>query len=275
MEDDKNRYNDGDKKYEDYIKKVDEKYKKMEDYITNYKEKEDQIAQKLLSIQDNKEKELLPVEEKKDDSDEEDNDKEEEKDKINELENNDDNNNNSIRRVKSHNFKSFTRTRTANYNFKELMSKNSNLLGNNINTDNVEIVYNKDEEIDIIQQFQEEQNKKLSENINSLNEDEHSENLFIRRNSSTPSLQTKDSNSNVANIKKSLTMPPLENDKEEDDTPKKTLPLNKSVLDIKEKKKNKVISFDNNNILNNHKNILSGNINDRGNGHLRMTTARK
>ena len=155
------------------------------------------------------------------------------------------------------------------------MSKNSNLLGNNINTDNVEIVYNKDEEIDIIQQFQEEQNKKLSENINSLNEDEHSENLFIRRNSSTPSLQTKDSNSNVAKIKKSLTMPPLENDKEEDDTPKKTLPLNKSVLDIKEKKKNKVISFDNNNILNNHKSILSGNINDRGKGHLRMTTARK
>ena len=31
-------------------------------------------------------------------------------------------------------------------------------------------------------------------------------------------------------------MPPLENDREEDDTPTKTLPLNKSVLDIKEKK---------------------------------------
>ena len=40
----------------------------------------------------------------------------------------------------------------------------TNLLLNN-DDDEIQIVYNKDQDVDIIQQFQEEQNKKLSENI--------------------------------------------------------------------------------------------------------------
>ena len=214
-EDEKNEYKEGEKKYEDFIKKVDEKYKKIEDFINNFKEREDYVAEKLLSIQEKRESELAAVEEKKD-IEEEDNDQDEEKDIIYEMEKNEKNknNNDSIRRVKSHNIKTFNRNKTVNYNFRELIQGkrgeiiNKNLLGDNINPDNIEIVYNKEEEVDIIQQFQDEQNKKLSENLNlnmKTEDDENNENLFLRKNSSTPNLlQDKDSNSNVANIKKSL-----------------------------------------------------------------------
>ena len=84
-----------------------------------------------------------------------------------EINENSKNNVDSTRRVKSQNMKTYNRTKTANYKFRNLIQgkigeiKNkSNILGDNINPDNIEIVYNKDEEIDIIQQFQEEQNKK-------------------------------------------------------------------------------------------------------------------
>ena len=291
IEDENNMYKDGDQKYDEYIKKVDEKYKKIEDFITDFKEREDQVAEKLLSIQEKRESELAAVEEKKGDSDEEDNDKEEEKDVINEMENieNSKNNNDSIRRVKSHNVKSFNRTKTANYNFRELMHGkrgeilNNNILGDNINPDNIEIVYNKDEEVDIIQQFQEEQNKKLSDNLNNIyeNDEDNENNLFIRRNSSSPNLlQDTDSNSNVANIKKSLQLSATPKKSQKDIIVKKLL-LNKSGLDINIKNKKDELFNSNNennnsNILNNHyKSIRSGNINDMNRGLLRMTTARK
>ena len=289
IEDENNIYKDGEQKYDEYIKKIDEKYKKIEDFITDFKEREDCVAEKLLSIQEKKEKELAAVEEKKGDSDEEDNDKEEEKDVINEMENieNSKNNDDSIRRVKSHNVKSFNRTKTANYNFRELMHGkrgeilNNNILGDNINTDNIEIVYNKDEEVDIIQQFQEEHNIKLSYKLNNIYDNyENNENPFLRKNSSSPNLlQDKDSNSNVANIKKSLEISVTPKKSKKDVLPKKLL-LNKSGIDIKIKTKSEELfnndNDNNSNILNNHyKSIRNGNINDMNKGNLRMTTARK
>ena len=170
--DQENEYKEGEKKYEEFIKKSDEKYKKIEDFINNFKEREDLVAEKLLYIKEKKESHLTSVEEKKEDS--VDNGKDEEKDIINEMENNENKKKNidSIRRVKSHNMKAFSRTKTANYNIRKLIQgkrgdiiNKNNLLDDNINPDNIEIIYNKDEEVDIIQQFQEEQNKKISENI--------------------------------------------------------------------------------------------------------------
>ena len=173
---------------------------------------------------------------------EEEDDEEEEKDTINEIKSieNTKSSNDIIRRVQSHKIKSFNRTKTPNYNFRELMGRrgnnlNNNLLGNNINMDNVEIVYNKEEEVDIIQQFHEEQNKKISENINNLNEGNKSnneENLFIRKNSSATNLMiSQDSNSNISNIKKLLVLFSPKTKKKK----KLIKDLNKSQLNIKTK----------------------------------------
>ena len=46
-DDTKNKYHDGDQRYEDFIKKVDEKYKKIEDFITDFKEREDKVVERL------------------------------------------------------------------------------------------------------------------------------------------------------------------------------------------------------------------------------------
>ena len=286
-EDEKNEYKEGEKKYEDFIKKVDEKYKKIEDFINNFKEREDYVAEKLLSIQEKRESELAAVEEKKD-IEEEDNDQDEEKDIINEMEKNEKNknNNDSIRRVKSHNIKTFNRNKTVNYNFRELIQGkrgeiiNKNLLGDNINPDNIEIVYNKEEEVDIIQQFQDEQNKKLSENLNlnmKTEDDENNENLFLRKNSSTPNLlQDKDSNSNVANIKKSLKLSVTPKKNENEDLAKKLLNKSGIVIELKEKKNSSNINDINiSSLLNNYKSIRSGNVNEMNMGFLRMTSTRK
>ena len=50
----KNKYNNGEQKYQDYIKKVDKEYKKIEDFINNFKEKEDYVVEKLLAMQEKK-----------------------------------------------------------------------------------------------------------------------------------------------------------------------------------------------------------------------------
>ena len=276
--DEKNKYKDGEKKYEEYIKKVDENYKKLEDCINDFKERENTVVEKLLSLKEKKEKELELVEEREDMSEEED-DEEEEKDTINEIKSieNTKNSNDIIRRVQSHKIKSFNRTKTPNYNFRELMGRrgnnlNNNLLGNNINMDNVEIVYNKEEEVDIIQQFHEEQNKKISENINNLNEENKSnneENLFMRKNSSATNLMiSQDSNSNISNIKKSLVLFSPKTKKKK----KLIKDLNKSQLNIKTK--NEIFSKNDFN-SNNFKNIFSGKIDDKSKGLLRMTSGTK
>ena len=174
--DDKNKYEDGDKKYEDYIKKIDEKYKKKEDFVNDFIKREDYVAERLIYLQNKKEEEkkdnLEIIEEPTIDIvDEEDNE--------NEATNKSDNENemkqkthdeevqkNSIKNFKTERKKLFPKTKTPMFNFRELMSARRNNANTNLlNSENIEIIYNKDQDVDIIQQFQEEQNKKLSENI--------------------------------------------------------------------------------------------------------------
>ena len=285
-EDQKNEYKEGEKKYQNFIKKVDEKYKKIEDFINNFKEREDLVAEKLLYIKEKKENQLTSVEEKKEDSGEEDNNNDEEKDMINEMENNENKRNNidSIRRVKSYNMKAFSRTKTANYNFRELIQgkrgeiiNKNNLLDDNINPNNIEIIYNKDEEVDIIQQFQEEQNKKISENLNNESS-ENNEKKFLRKNSSTPNLlQDKDSNSNVANIKKFLILSVTPKKNRKDNLVKKLLNKSGFNLEIKDKKDKSVTNDTNisSSLNDNYKNIYSGNVENMNRGLVRMTSTRK
>ena len=291
-DDEKNKYIDGDKKYQDYIKNVDEKYKKKEDFINDFIQREDEVVEKLLAIQQKKESQkaeepLLDIVEEKNDSGMEDNDdKEEEKDVIDDIENNDNKHLfENIKRQKSHTVKTFNRTRTANYNFKELMhpkSRDIKFFGDNINPDNIEIVYNKDEEVDIIQQFQDEQNKKISENLNNLDEEneDHTEIIKMKKSSSTPNLtQETDSNSNVSQIKKSINLliSPRKTDKNE----KRKNTLNDSVFEADKKMKNETLSKFNCNLSNNslfnddYKTTKSGNANDKSKCLLRMTSTRK
>ena len=105
----KNKYENCEEKYENYIKKVAEKYNKKEDFVNEFKQREDQIVDKLLALKEYKEEEKNKL------------------NVINEEENYNDNNKNNIKQ-----------------------------------NNNVEIVYNNEQEqdIDIIQKFKEEQNKK-------------------------------------------------------------------------------------------------------------------
>ena len=183
-DDKKNKYEDGDKKYEDYILKVDERYRKKEDFVNDFKEREDYVAERLLFLKDKKEEEKLNEKDKKnklnvieedivDYADKKDNEKnnksfkeDEKKEDIRkkkEMEIEENNN----KTTKTQRKKLFPKTKTPLYTFRELMSAKKNNINNNnmFNSENVEIVYNKDQDIDIIQQFQDEQNKKLSENI--------------------------------------------------------------------------------------------------------------
>ena len=127
----KNKYENGDKKYEEYIQKVSEKYNKIEDFVNEFKEREDNIVEQLIKLKDYKEEK---INKNKLNIIDEENDKEKEQ-------NDEDGNDNIL---------------------------NNNNLENN---QNIEIIYNdeQDEDIDIIQQFQEEQNKKSSENLAAVN----------------------------------------------------------------------------------------------------------
>jgi len=177
-DDAKNKYEDGDKKYEDYIKKIDEKYKKKEDYVNDFKEREDYVVERLVYLKDKKEEEkkdnLKVIDEAIIDIvDEEDNENETTNKSENENENelkqkthDEEIQKNSIKNVKSERKKLFPKTKTPMFNFRELMSaRRNNANANLLNSENIEIIYNKDQDVDIIQQFQEEQNKKISENI--------------------------------------------------------------------------------------------------------------
>ena len=191
-DDDKNKIEGGDKKYEEFIEKIDEKYQKKEDFINDFKEREDKVAERLLYLQNKKEEEknnnskekekekLKIIEEKISDDGGEENlvDKNYKSDNENEIKNKENKNQNNIKTVKTQKIKSklFPRTKTPMFNFGELMKARRNKISNNgktnintnnniINNDEVQIVYNKDQDVDIIRQFQDEQNKKLSENI--------------------------------------------------------------------------------------------------------------
>ena len=183
----KNKYENGNKKYEEFILKIDDNYKKKEDFINDFKERENQVVERLIQLQNkkegkggNKEKEFLntieedmvddgTAEKDMENNDKVDNDNKNENKKIN-KENKIQNN---YITPKGNKNKLMPRTRTPMFNFAELMkARKNNIINNNINnnnnlfnSDNVLIVYNKDQDVDIIQQFQEEQNKKLSENI--------------------------------------------------------------------------------------------------------------
>ena len=111
-----NKYDNGDERYEQYIQKVAEKYNKREEFVNEFKEREEQIVEKLLTIKEQKDAEKNKL-----------NIINEEKEKEKEEENNNEN--------------------------------------NNENNDNIEIVYNNEQDIDIIGQFKEEQNKKFEEQI--------------------------------------------------------------------------------------------------------------
>ena len=123
----KNIYDNGDKKYDEYIKKVSEKIKKTEEFVNEFKEREDRIVEKLMAIKEQKEEEKSKL-----NVIDEENDKDKEEDNINDT--------------------------------KEDNNKDNDIMNNDNN--NIEIVYNdeQDQDIDIIQQFNEEQNKKLSSN---------------------------------------------------------------------------------------------------------------
>ena len=155
-DDKKNKIEDGDKKYEDYIKQIDEKYKKREDFVNNFKERENYVVERLMYLKDKKEEKkkerLNTIEEAIIDFVDED---ENEKDDDIFQENN-------IRSVKTERKKLFPKAKTPIPNLGELMSiRKKNLSGDISSNDNIEIIYNKDQDVDIIQQFQEKQNKKI------------------------------------------------------------------------------------------------------------------
>ena len=175
-DDEKNKYEDGDKRYEDYIKKIDEKYKKKEDFVNDFKKREDDVVERLVYLQEKKEEEkkdkLEVIEEPIIDIvDEEDNENEttNKSDNENEMKqktNDEEVQKKSIKDFKTERKKLFPKTKTPMFNFRELMSaRRNNANANLLNSENIEIIYNKDQDVDIIQQFQEEQNKKISENI--------------------------------------------------------------------------------------------------------------
>ena len=164
----KNKIEDGDKKYEDYIKQIDEKYKKREDFVNNFKEREDYVVERLMHLKDKKEekkKERLNTIEEDIidfvDEDENANKSFEEKDDEDQIQQN------NIRNVKTERKIFFPKAKTPLLNLGELMSnRKKNLSGDIAGNDNIEIIYNKDQDVDIIQQFQEEQNKKVEKSNN-------------------------------------------------------------------------------------------------------------
>lgn len=267
-DDEKNKYEDGDKKYEKFIEKIDGNYRKKEDFINDFKEREEKVAERLLYLKDKRDEKLNTIEEAILDNAEDEN--EENKNKSdNEIDNKDkeDKNINNIRTVKTQRNKLFPRTKTPMFTFDELMkakrinnsnninknknkNKNFNNNDNILNDDNIQIIYNKDDDVDIIQKFQDEQNKKLSENI-IMEKPTH------KKTPSTPNFgKGSDTNTTVVSetpqFKLSI-------------TPEKTDNLAKKLLDqnpVNDKKKNLYNNslFSNINKVSLYSNINSGNL---------------
>ena len=217
-DDTKNKYHDGDQRYEDFIKKVDEKYKKIEDFISDFKEREDKVVERLLYLQKLKEEEdnkkameeknlnLNIIDESFDDGDEE-NDREKNNKNDNQKEKEDEQkkNQNSIRlrKVKIlRNQKSnaipkpkskiplsklrFGTLMKVKNKFSNLNQNLKNKKLNNLYNENMQIVYNDNlyEDVDFIKQFQEGQSKRASKRITF-------EKPKLQKNQSTPNLGKK------------------------------------------------------------------------------------
>ena len=120
---DKNKYENGNEKYEEFIQKVAEYYNKKEDFVNNFKQREDDIVEKLMALKEQKEEEKK-LNELKVINEENHSNKEDENENENDNDNNNDNNNNLI-------------------------------------NNNIEIVYNNEQDIDVLQQFKEKQNKQV------------------------------------------------------------------------------------------------------------------
>ena len=198
-DDPKNKYKDGEKRYEEFIKKVDQNYKKIEDFITDFKEREDKIVERLLYLQKLKEEEdnkkvmeekqlnLNIIEESFDDGDEE-NDKEKNNKSDNEKEKEDKQRKQqnpirlrAVKTLRNKKLKAIPRPKPKIDNpmlkfgiltrVKNKFSKLNNNIKfkkfNNLYNENIQIVYNdeKDEDVDFIKQFQEDQSKRASERI--------------------------------------------------------------------------------------------------------------
>ena len=167
----KNEYEDGDKKYEEFIMNIDKKYKIKEDFINEFKERENMIVERLLYLKEKRDEEnekqknkLNIIEEAKFDDGEGKNSWEiKEKNKENKNINV-----NNIKTAKTERFKSFPRKGNINsINFEKLMKTKRNNYNNTMinNNNDVEVIYNKEQDEDILQKFQEEQNKKYEGNI--------------------------------------------------------------------------------------------------------------
>ena len=167
----KNEYEDGDKKYEEFIMNIDKKYKIKEDFINEFKERENMIVERLLYLKEKRDEEnekqknkLNIIEEAKFDDGEGKNSWEiKEKNKENKNINV-----NNIKTAKTERFKSFPKKGNINsINFGKLMKTKRNNYNNTMinNNNDVEVIYNKEQDEDILQKFQEEQNKKYEGNI--------------------------------------------------------------------------------------------------------------
>ena len=198
-DDAKNKYHDGEQRYEEFIQKVDEKYKKIEDFITDFKEREDKVVERLLYLQKLKEEEdnkkameekklnLNIIEESFDDGDEE-NDKEKNNKSDNEKENEygqrKQQNPIRLRAVKTlrnkklkaipkpkqkipMSMQKFGTLMKVKNKFSNLNKSIKNKKLNNLYNENIQIVYNddQDDDVDFIKQFQEDQSKRASERI--------------------------------------------------------------------------------------------------------------
>ena len=264
-DDKKNQCEDGDEKYEDYIKKIDEKYKKKEDFVNDFKEREEYVAERLINLKerkdDDKKEKLKVIEEAVADyADEDEIENEKTNRSDNESESKQKKEQNNLRKVKTERNKLFPRTKTPMFNFGELMKARKNNDSTKTNNKNIEIVYNKDQDVDIIQQFQDEQNKKLSEKI-------IPEKQTIKRSPSTPNF-VKDLETNATNIEKT-------NPFKLSITPEKKVDLAKKILEQKKeknlkdknystKKKDKIqdsIYSSKNSLYSNLYNLYSGKIN--------------
>ena len=188
-DDPKNKYEDGDQRYELFIKKVDEKYQKIEDFITDFKEREDKVVERLLYLQRLKEKEenKKAIEEKKInlnvieetfENGNEEYDKENNKsDNENEKEDEQRKKQNptrlrAVKTLRNKKLRAIPKPKKKMHMFKfgtlmKAKQKFSHLNNNNYYSNNIHIVDNDEEEedVDFIKQFREGQSNRASQKI--------------------------------------------------------------------------------------------------------------
>ncbi len=282
-----NKYEEGEQDYEKFIEEVDERYRNKEDFINDFKNREEQVVQRLLYLKKRKDDKtkLNIIEEAIIDNAEEENDPLKNKSDIkNDSSYEDkkpDNIKKAITQFPNQRKRILPRTKTPQFNFEELIRGGKeipeikSIKSNNSGfDDNVQIEDNKEEDVDIIKKFQDEQNKKLSENI--INK------IPSRKMPSTPYFgkaedQNTTSSKETSPFKMSIT--PDKKGKETNNLLDKTSP---NIDIIKDSLYSKIYSG-NVNDENNYKSILSGktiaslnsNSNNFSKSLFRMTTFKK